>query len=194
MDKIQEFYGQGVGGAKPLLMTKIKLQFLHGLAIIPFLTASSPFTFFYQMNLIPQNQNIAEVSEKVVDQRAEKIDAYFAKRDMPLEGYGAKMVEEADKNNIDWRLIPAIAIKESTGGKFACGHNPFGWASCKIDFKSWDEAIEVLAHNLGGNNPNTARYYEGTTTREKLHYYNGSVVPSYTGEVLEFMELINNRA
>jgi hypothetical protein len=128
---------------------------------------------------------------ELAKEHADKIDAYFAKRDMPLEGYGEKMVAEAEKNNLDWRLLPAIAIKESTGGKFACGYNPFGWGSCKIvKFKSWDAAIEAVAHNLGGNNPGTSRYYQGMSTKEKLYHYNGSVVPTYAGEVLKFMELI----
>ena len=90
--------------------------------------------------------------------RADAIDAYFAERDMPLEGAGAKMVEEAEKNDIDWRLLPAIAMRESTGGKFECkkvSNNAFGWGSCKIGFKSNNEAIEVVARNLGGNKPNT---------------------------------------
>ena len=123
-------------------------------------------------------------------EHADKIDAYFAKRGMPLEGHGLKMVVEAEKNNLDWRLLPAIAVKESTGGKFACYNNPFGWGSCKIKFGNFSQAIETVAKNLGGNNPVTATYYNGTTTAEKLHHYNGSVVPTYTGEVMEFMKLI----
>jgi hypothetical protein len=129
---------------------------------------------------------------KVAEEHAEKIDAYYAKRGMPLEGYGEKMVAEAEKNNLDWRLLPAIAIKESTGGKFACYKNPFGWGSCKIKFASYDDAIEAVARNLGGNNPNTARYYKDKTTKEKLHHYNNSVVPTYTGEIMQFMELIED--
>lgn len=123
-------------------------------------------------------------------EHAEKIDAYFAKRGMPLEGYGEQMVEAAEENNLDWRLLPAIAIKESTGGKFACHNNPFGWGSCKIKFKDFDTAIESVAFNLGGNNPNTARYYKDKTTTEKLWHYNTSIIPTYTGEILEFMDLI----
>lgn len=172
-------------------MENQKIKFLRGLAIMPFLTAMSPFAMLYQIGN-PLQENIVDISVSINKERADKIDAYFAKRDMPLEGYGGKMIEEAEKNEIDWRLIPAIAIKESTGGKFACGYNPFGWGSCKIKFKSWNHAIEVVAHNLGGNNPATAQYYDGTTTKEKLHHYNGSVVPTYTGEVLEFMNLIEN--
>lgn len=170
-------------------MQKQLLKFAQGLAFIPLLTVTSPFAILYTIN-IPLQDNLADVSVSLDKERAEKIDIYFAKRDMPLEGYGEKMVAEANKNNIDWRLIPAIAIKESTGGKFACDYNPFGWGSCKIKFKSWDEAIEVVARNLGGNNPATARYYKDTETEEKLHHYNGSVIPTYTGEVLEFMNLI----
>lgn len=133
---------------------------------------------------------VAQKEQELRMERAEKIDTYFADRDMPLAGYGAKFIAEAEKNDIDWRLLPAIAIAESTGGRFACGQNPFGWGSCKIKFNSIDAAIETVAKNLGGDNPATERYYKGTSTEEKLHYYNGSVVPTYTAKVLKFMELI----
>lgn len=175
-------------------MKKQTIQFVRGLVLIPFLTASSPFAMLYETKtLVISEERVAYV--KIAKERADKIDAYFTKRGMPLRGYGEKMVEEAEKNNLDWRLLPAIAIKESTGGKFACGYNPFGWGSCKIvKFKSWDAAIETVAYNLGGNNPATMRYYKDKTTIEKLHHYNNSVVPTYTGEILEFMELIERGA
>lgn len=146
-----------------------------------------------ETKIFPQN-SVVESSVSLAEERAGKIDAYFAKRGMPLLGYGSKMIVESEKNNIDWRLLPAIAIKESTGGKFACYNNPFGWGSCKIKFTSWDVAIETVAYNLGGNNPATARYYKDKTTIERLHHYNNSVVPTYTGEILEFMELIERGA
>ncbi len=171
-------------------MQKKLIQYVQGLTFIPMLVMSSPFLTLYQQIIITPQNNVIDISTSINQERAEKIDAYFAQRNMPLEGYGAKMIAEAEKNNIDWRLVPAIAIKESTGGKFACNYNPFGWASCRVKFRSWDSAIETVAHNLGGNNPATARYYKGTTTEEKLYHYNGSVIPAYTGEILEFMELI----
>lgn len=164
------------------------IQFVRGLVLIPFLAAGSPLSTFninFSLSKPNQDSHVIEMREQ-----AQKIDDYFAKRRMPLEGYGAKFVKVADENDIDWRLLPAIAIKESTGGKFACYNNPFGWGSCKIKFNSFDEAIDTVALNLGGKNPNTQRYYKGTTTREKLHHYNGSVIPAYTGEVVAFMELI----
>lgn len=173
-------------------MQKQTIQFIRGLALIPLFTASSPFAVLQNQisSILP---NITTEESRTIalrEERALKIDTYFAKRNMPLRDYGAQMVAEAEKNNIDWRLLPAIAIKESSGGRFACGHNPFGWGSCKIKFSTFDDAIETVAHNLGGNNPNTAQYYKDKTLIEKLHYYNNSIVPTYTAEILEFMDLI----
>lgn len=188
-------------------MQKQTIQFVRGLVLLPFLTTGSPFSILQNANVpapetagkgflatLVSNTSFdssadAEVDQEVRVERAAKIDAYFKKRSMPLEGYGMKMVLEAEKNNLDWRLLPAIAIRESTGGKFACYNNPFGWGSCKIKFDTWGESIEVVARNLGGNNPSTEQYYKGKTTKEKLAYYN-SVIPEYTAEIFEFMELI----
>lgn len=166
---------------------------MRGLVLMPFLaTSASPLATFntnFSMKNLTQG-----FYTSVEDERAKKIDAYYAKRGMPLEGYGAKLVKVAKENNLDWRLLPAIAIKESTGGKFACYNNPFGWGSCKIKFKNFDSAIETVGMNLGGKNPNTEQYYKGATTTEILQHYNNAVVPTYTGEILAFMELIEKGA
>ncbi len=122
--------------------------------------------------------------------QAAKIDKYFSDRDLPLSGYGLKLVVAAEKYDLDWNLLPAIAMRESTGGKFACHNNPFGWGSCSIKFKDFDEAIEVLARNLGGANKKTAGYYAGVSTAKKLYYYNGTVIKSYPAEVMAIMKTI----
>ena len=133
---------------------------------------------------------------KIQTQKAEAIDAYFAEHDMPLEGNGMKMVVEADKNDLDWRLLPAITVRESTGGKNDCNkakHNAFGWGSCKIGFKSDAEAIEVVAQNLGGNNPKTAQHYDEKTTKQILRAYNPpSIVPRYAEQVMAIMDTIGD--
>ena len=133
---------------------------------------------------------------QVLKARAEAIDAYFAERGMPLKGMGEKMVEEAIKNDLDWRLLPAIAVRESTGGKHECKrvpNNAFGWGSCKISFKSNEQAIETVARNLGGNNPNTARHYDEKTVIEILRAYNPpSIVPKYAEQVMAIMDVIGD--
>ncbi len=152
------------------------------------------------------NLSFADISTRIADfhseekietmiiwkERAEAIDRYFSERSMPLEGYGMKMVLEAEKNSIDWRLVPAIAIRESSGGKFACKHNPFGWDSCKTRFESMEDAIETVARNLGGNNPKTKKYYGTEDTKEKLYHYNGTVIPRYPDQVLRIMARIGD--
>lgn len=136
----------------------------------------------------------AKLVEEARAKKAQAIDAYFKKYDMPLAGTGMKMVLEAEKNGIDWRLLPAIAVRESTGGKFACKkvtNSFFGWGSCKINFKSAEHAIEIVAKNLGGNNPNTDHYYADKTTYEILQKYNPpSIVPRYAEQVMNIMDNI----
>jgi len=191
------------------------IQFAHSLVLLPFLTSMLSFgNIATPKNLVDEKpetisieqqnkdsfsilfRNNVDVEEEILSQKALAIDTYFEKKGMPLLGLGRKMVIEAEANDLDWRLIAAISVRESTGGKYACkgaSFNPFGWGSCKINFKSYEEAIKIVAHNLGGNNPNTARYYKDNSVEEKLYHYNGSVIPAYTGEILEFMELIENQ-
>ncbi len=124
----------------------------------------------------------------IPDERMARIDRYFAERDMPLAGYGTEFVEAADRCDMDWRLLPAIAVRESSGGKQACGNNPFGWASCRADFESVEKAIEIVGANLCGFNPRTADYYKNKTTYERLWNYNGIINPNYPDEVLRIMD------
>lgn len=192
------------------------IRFVQSLALLPVITVSFSVPSVHSIE-IPQNVLVQKVNieakgisetlalNQAVDKEAESrietlkaqaqaIDAYFASRDMPLSGMGMKMAEEADKNDIDWRLLPAIAVRESTGGKNDCEkvkHNFFGWGSCKIGFKSDDEAIEIVAKNLGGNNPNTAKHYENKTIKQILRAYNPpSVVPRYAEQVMAIMKNI----
>ncbi len=128
-------------------------------------------------------------------EKAEKIDAYFAAIDSPLEGYGMKFVLEAEKNNLPWTLGPAVAMRESTAGLHPCsdGVNVFGWGSCKIKFESYDQAIETVLRNLGGNNPRTASYYKGKSVDGILNAYNPpSVIPKYTSQVKAIMATIEH--
>lgn len=119
------------------------------------------------------------------------IDRYFERRHMPLAGYGREMAQAARANNIDWRLLPAIAVRESSGGIESCGTNVFGWASCRLTFSSISEGIKTVARNLGGNATSTAAYYRGKTTHEILSAYNPpSIVPHYAEQVEAIMETI----
>jgi len=187
------------------------IRFAQSLIFLPFMTGTmtlgnitkNPTAEETFQTVFMQKQNIKAdgvfafnqaIDQKVDDlkaKKAEAIDSYFKSHDMPLAGYGMKMVEEALKNDLDWRLLPAIAVRESTGGKFDCikvTNNPFGWGSCKIGFDSNDKAIETVAKNLGGNNPKTEKHYADKTTKQILRAYNPpSIVARYAEQVMKIM-------
>lgn len=184
--------------------TKTK-SILRSFIVVPMIATSLSLSAFTasvdQFVASNADDQVLSAQEKALqmerEENAAKIDAYFAKGKMPLEGYGMKMVIEAEKHDLDWRLIPAIAVRESTGGRYACksvSYSAFGWGSCKISFKSYDHAIESLAEHLGGNNPRTARYYDNKTVKGILETYNPpSVVPTYANEVMAIMDKIGEK-
>jgi len=191
------------------------IRFAQSLVLLPVMTMSLSLGSIHNIetsrNILVQKVNIeaggtlafnqaidpkADLNAQILKAEAEAIDAYFAEHNMPLAGMGMKMVLEAEKNDIDWRLLPAIAIRESTGGKNSCDkvkYNSFGWGSCKIGFKSNEEAIETVAKNLGGNNPNTAHHYDNKTIKQILRAYNPpSIVPRYAEQVMSIMKNIGD--
>ena len=141
---------------------------------------------------------MADITEVVVDTRADRIDEYFASRGLPLAGHGKTFVKAADENDLDWRLVAAIAMRETTGGKFMCKspkapNNPFGWGSCKFGFESLDQSIEKVTQHLAGNHPNTDHYYGGKDVKGILQTYNPpTVVEKYADQVMKIMEDIEN--
>ncbi len=126
------------------------------------------------------------------EEKAAKIDAYFAKYDLPLAGHGMQFVLTAEKYDLDWQLLPAIAMRESTGGKFLIKgtFNPFGWNGGKTKFKDFDEAIDVVGSHLGGSNERTEKYYAGKDITGILKSYN-SVIPTYKTEIFGIMSKID---
>lgn len=130
----------------------------------------------------------------ILEKQAQLIDDYFALRDAPLSGYGKTFVEIAIKYDLDYRLLPAMAQRESSGGRNDCQsvpNNPFGWTSCKYGFPTMENAIETVAKNIAGENEKTARYYAGKSIRDRLIAYNGvGVVPEYPNEVFLIMSKI----
>lgn len=188
------------------------IRFVESFVLLPVLTISMPFgnipktgvsVVLTPQSVLSQKQNIEALGpvafNQVLDQKAKlleaeanAIDAYFKAYDMPLEGTGMKMAEVANKYSLDYRLLPAIATRESTGGKKDCiqvKNNPFGWGSCKIGFDSIDEAIDTVAKHLSGNMESTSRHYKGKTVKEILQTYNPpSIVPHYAEQVMGIMD------
>jgi hypothetical protein len=194
-------------GAKPSVMGKnILIRSLQSFVVIPIL-ATNFATFPLVSTKLPtvvvsMTEETRPLDEESTDNqqaelviKAKQIDNYFHDNGMkPLEGYGMKMVLAAKANDIDPFLLPAIAVRESTGGVHACKsvpNNAWGWNSCKRGFNSYDEAITTIAKHLGGNMATTAKHYENKTTIQILESYNPrSIVPRYPEQVMNIMKNI----
>ena len=84
--------------------------------------------------------------------KAQKIELFFRvnRGNAPLADYAEKFVEVANKYDLDYRLLPAIATVESSGGKSNFrSYNAWGWGS--KGFTSFEEGIEVVGRGLKNN-------------------------------------------
>lgn len=82
-----------------------------------------------------------------------------------LEPYADYIVQISDKYGIDYRLIPAIAMKESGAGNAIneSTHNAWGFENGRTSWSSWEEAIDKVAKTL------KVRYLDrGMTTPEEM--------------------------
>lgn len=117
--------------------------------------------------LPPSNTQVSDEIERV-DARAKIINDFFQDYKSPLARYGSAFVTVAEKYNLDYRLLPAIAMQESNGGLkvISDSFNPFGYGiygSMKLKFNSWEEAIERVGRALREDYLNM-----GLTTPEKI--------------------------
>jgi hypothetical protein len=113
-----------------------------------------------------------EVTEKTItkeeiafNNKVNKIKKYLSSRGAPLAAYAEEFVKAADYYGIDYRLVAAISIIESSGGKHTFRpYNAWGWG--KSGFNSWKDGIWSVSKGL-------AKYYaSGRTTP-------ASIAPSY---------------
>lgn len=90
------------------------------------------------------------------DARVPIIQKFYRKYNSPLLEHAEFIVQTADAYGIDYRLIPAISMQESTGCKFIPenSYNCWGWGiyGDKVTrFSSYQEAIETVSRGLKKN-------------------------------------------
>lgn len=90
---------------------------------------------------------------EVLDARPEYIRKYLRSYHSPLEPYASQIVEYSDKNNIDYRLIVAIAQQESNLCKVIPNntYNCWGWgihSKGTLGFDSYSHGIETVINGI----------------------------------------------
>lgn len=108
---------------------------------------------FKLYSAIPQTTISTEDSVSKADGRAKIIEDFFKGYKSVLAPYSNLFISVADKYNLDYKLLPAIAMQESNGGRrvIANSNNPFGYGIYEgkvIRFNSWEEAIERVGKGL----------------------------------------------
>src|SRR3972149_8907617 len=102
---------------------------------------------------IPERSSATEVKVSASEARVDVLKQFFGRYNSPLEYYSKYIVEISDKYSLDYRLLPAIAMQEST----LCEKAPpdsyncwgFGIYGGKVTrFESFEQAIETIARTL----------------------------------------------
>lgn len=163
--------------------------------ITPIVQAEAPTGSSY----IASKNTLVLVDGLTQAERGAKIDAFFTERgNLPLAGYGLTFVVLADKYNVDWKFVPALAYNESTAGLHECPpkngvktYNAFGYRGCNTVFKSYEHAIDTVTRNVAGEIESTAKYYKDKTLEQKIEAYNPKRInPRYEGLVKYVMNKI----
>lgn len=120
---------------------------------------------------------------------------FFQKHKCPEPFYIDDYLHAAQRYQIDYRLLPAIGLQESTCNQHypRCTNNPFGYGSATSlrRFDSIPAAIDYVSQQLA-----TAHPYAGKTITQKLQAYgphpDGTPSPTYYKQVTGWMKEISN--
>jgi len=102
---------------------------------------------------IPEAKQTMVIKINSEDARVTTVKDFFAYHKSPLTPYAKTVVSAADKYDLDYRLLPAIAMQEST----LCKKTPknsfncwgFGIYGKKVTrFSNYEEAIETVTKTL----------------------------------------------
>lgn len=96
----------------------------------------------------PQPPIIVEHDDPGVPRPIQVQNVYATLAHHTLGVYADMLVDVANDYAIDYRILPAISIWESSGGDQACGYNAWGYASCAQTFSSWEEGARMCADLL----------------------------------------------
>lgn len=102
---------------------------------------------------LPNSGIVTSENIDISDGRANLIEDFFRGYSAPLSDFADTFVKVADQYHLDYRLLPAISMQESNGGKRLINdsYNPFGYGiygSLVVKFSSWEEGIERVGRSL----------------------------------------------
>lgn len=133
-----------------------------------------------------QTDQDATKNRKKFDLREAILRKFLRDKHCPVQEYTELFIAEADAHELDWRLLPSLALVESGGGRAAKGNNIFGWSNGKSTFTSIGEAIHHVASALS-----LGQAYRGKSLDGKLATFNHGT--DYAAMVRDIMNQISPR-
>jgi hypothetical protein len=118
------------------------------------------------------------------DPRIVRLESFFHRYHCPAPLYVADYLQKADKYGLDYRVLPAISIRETHCGLAESGNNRWGFRNGAVNFASIEAGIDFMTHRIAEH-----PYYRGESLPRKLFTYNPRA--SYPQEVLRIMRQID---
>jgi hypothetical protein len=117
------------------------------------------------------------------DPRAARLEKFFAHYNCPEPRHVDEYLHAADVYDLDYRLLPAVSLRETHCGTEAWHNNRWGYHPGVQKFPSVEEGINFVARVLAEYPP-----YKGKNLHDKLYTYNP--LPAYPKEVQWIMRQI----
>jgi hypothetical protein len=117
------------------------------------------------------------------DPRIERLERFFHSYHCPAPLHVPEYLQAADDYHLDYRLLPAISIRETRCGITDSDNNHWGFRNGQASFASVEEGIQFMSRRLAEH-----VYYKGKTLQQKLFTYNP--LPAYPGEITRIMSQI----
>lgn len=125
-----------------------------------FHTLGGKVTYAYEVSknthfrALPSVTSALDLSIPEVDVRIGALQSFLTRHNSPLANHSEKFIEAADAHNLDYRLLPAIAMQESNLCKKELASAPFNcwgfgiYGTKRTGFDSYNEAIDQVAKTL----------------------------------------------
>jgi hypothetical protein len=134
--------------------------------------------------VLPHTLDNTQVKDTAKDPRPGLLKRFFEASASPAKEHVTDFILAADRNNLDWRLLPSISFVESGGGKEYKNNNILGWGSCTQKFPSVKAGIHAVANRLA-----TSKLYKNKGVEGILRTYNSNA--DYPGRVKRVMYRIS---
>jgi len=140
---------------------------------------------------LPGTTNVFEGSATLNDSRIDLLQNFLVTYHSKLAPFSSELVTKADKYGIDYRLLTAVAMQETTLCQKTLSSAPYNcwgfgiWGKKVTNFTSFSDAIEIISKYFGNKKS------QGVSTLDSIgKIYNPGNTNSWKENVALFMSQI----